>query len=192
MVAPARQHLSAAMAARGATVGNCAPAVRRMREPRRSSSASDDDVGGSKARDARAAPINADSRHQIAATFLEESEKKAADLGHRQTINFNIGKYNTAVKAGKQQFADLPVARERAKNIKWRAIEHLDNHLEEFEQNFTRRGGKVIWAETAEQVQQEILAICKAKQCQSIVKSKSMATEEVHLNAFMESNGIEC
>jgi L-lactate dehydrogenase complex protein LldF len=130
--------------------------------------------------------------HQIAATFLEKSEIKASDLSHRATINFNIGKYNNAVKNGKLQFADLAIARERAKNIKWRAIEHLDNHLEEFEQNFTRRGGKVIWAETAEQVQQEILAICRAKNCKSIVKSKSMATEEVHLNSFMESNGIEC
>lgn len=130
--------------------------------------------------------------HQTASTFLEASEKKALDLGHRQTINFNIGKYNAAVKVGKQQFADLPVARERAKNIKWRAIEHLDNHLEEFEMNFTRRGGKVIWAETAEQVQQEILAICQAKQCKSIVKSKSMATEEVHLNDFLAQHNIEC
>nr|WP_295875860.1 LutB/LldF family L-lactate oxidation iron-sulfur protein [uncultured Chitinophaga sp.] len=130
--------------------------------------------------------------HQTASTFLEASEKKATDLGHRQTINFNIGKYNAAVKVGKQQFADLPVARERAKNIKWRAIEHLDNHLEEFEMNFTRRGGKVIWAETAEQVQQEILAICQAKQCKSIVKSKSMATEEVHLNDFLAQHNIEC
>lgn len=130
--------------------------------------------------------------HQTASTFLEASEKKALDLGHRQTINFNIGKYNAAVKVGKQQFADLPVARERAKNIKWRAIEHLDNHLEEFEMNFTKRGGKVIWAETAEQVQQEILAICQAKQCKSIVKSKSMATEEVHLNDFLAQHNIEC
>ncbi|QJB34246.1 iron-sulfur cluster-binding protein [Chitinophaga oryzae] len=130
--------------------------------------------------------------HQTASTFLEASEKKATDLGHRQTINFNIGKYNAAVKVGKQQFADLPVARERAKNIKWRAIEHLDNHLEEFEMNFTKRGGKVIWAETAEQVQQEILAICQAKQCKSIVKSKSMATEEVHLNDFLAQHNIEC
>ncbi len=130
--------------------------------------------------------------HQTASTFLEVSEKKATDLGHRQTINFNIGKYNAAVKVGKQQFTDLPVARERAKNIKWRAIEHLDNHLEEFEMNFTKRGGKVIWAETAEQVQQEILAICQAKQCKSIVKSKSMATEEVHLNDFLAQHNIEC
>ena len=130
--------------------------------------------------------------HQTASTFLEKSEQKAADLGHRRTINFNIGKYNTAVKAGKQQFTDLLTARERAKNIKWRALEHLDKYLEEFEMHFTQRGGKVIWAENTQQVQEEILAICKAKQCKSIVKSKSMATEEVHLNSFLAQQGIEC
>lgn len=130
--------------------------------------------------------------HQNASTFLEDSEKKAADLGHRQTINYNIGKYNTAVKAGKQQFADLTTARERAKNIKWKALEHLDKHLEDFEMNFTQRGGKVIWAENAKQVLDEILAICEAKKCRSIVKSKSMATEEVHLNSFLAAHNIEC
>lgn len=130
--------------------------------------------------------------HQNASTFLEKSEKKATDLGHRQTINYNIGKYNAAVKAGKLQFADLAIARERAKNIKWRAIEQLDKHLEEFESNLTRRGGKVIWAENADQALEEILAICKAKQCKSIVKSKSMATEEVHLNSFLAKHDIEC
>ena len=130
--------------------------------------------------------------HQTASTFLEKSEQKASDLGHRRTINFNIGKYNTAVKAGKQQFTDLLTARERAKNIKWRALEHLDKYLEEFEMHFTQRGGKVIWAENTQQVQEEILAICKAKQCKSIVKSKSMATEEVHLNSFLAQQGIEC
>ncbi|KAA2245197.1 iron-sulfur cluster-binding protein [Chitinophaga agrisoli] len=129
---------------------------------------------------------------QTISTFLEKSEQKAADLGHRRTINYNIGKYNTAVKAGKQQFTDLHTARERAKNVKWRALEHLDKYLEEFEMHFTQRGGKVIWAETAQQVQEEILAICKAKQCKSIVKSKSMATEEVHLNSFLAQEGIEC
>lgn len=130
--------------------------------------------------------------HQNASTFLENSEKKATNLSHRQTINYNIGKYNTAVKAGKQQFADLTTARERAKNIKWRALENLDRHLEEFETNFTRRGGKVIWAENSQQVLDEILAICEAKQCKSIVKSKSMATEEVHLNQFLAQHNIEC
>ena len=44
-------------------------------------------------------------------------------------INFNIGKYNAVVPHGKQQFADLDLARERAKNIKWKAIETLDKQL---------------------------------------------------------------
>ncbi len=129
--------------------------------------------------------------NKTASTFLSESEIKAADLGHRNTINFNISKYNAAVKNGKLQFADLATARERAKNVKWKAIEHLDKHLEDFEMHFIRRGGKVIWAENAEQAREEILAICKAKNCKTVVKSKSMATEEIHLNDFLQENGIE-
>ncbi|AWO01684.1 iron-sulfur cluster-binding protein [Chitinophaga alhagiae] len=129
--------------------------------------------------------------NKTASTFLSESEVKAADLGHRNTINFNISKYNAAVKNGKQQFADLPTARERAKNVKWKAIEHLDKHLEDFEMHFMKRGGKVIWAENAEQAREEILAICKAKNCKTVVKSKSMATEEIHLNDYLQEHGIE-
>ena len=126
-----------------------------------------------------------------ASTFIAKSTIKAADLEHRRTINHNIGKYNAAVPAGKLQFYDLNLARERAKNVKWRAIETLDQQLEEFERQFTARGGKVIWAETAEQALNEILMICKARACKTIVKSKSMVTEEIHLNAFLQKNGIE-
>ncbi|HTN08037.1 LutB/LldF family L-lactate oxidation iron-sulfur protein [Agriterribacter sp.] len=126
-----------------------------------------------------------------AATFIAKSTIKAADLEHRRTINHNIGKYNAAVPAGKLQFYDLSLARERAKNVKWRAIETLDQQLEEFERQFTARGGKVIWAETAEQALDEILMICKARACKTIVKSKSMVTEEIHLNAFLKEHGIE-
>jgi L-lactate dehydrogenase complex protein LldF len=124
-------------------------------------------------------------------TFIAKSTIKAADLEHRRKINFNIGKYNAVVPKGKEQFADMHLARERAKNIKWRAIETLDQQLEEFELNFAKRGGKVIWAENAAQAIEEILAICAAKNCKTLVKSKSMVTEEIHLNAALEKNGIE-
>lgn len=129
--------------------------------------------------------------HSLASNFLEQSARKVGDLEHRQKINFNIGKYNATVKNGKAQFADLPTARERAKNVKWKAIENLDKQLEEFEMNFTRRGGKVIWAETADQALKEILAICEAKQAKKVVKSKSMVTEEIHLNDFLAKHNIE-
>jgi L-lactate dehydrogenase complex protein LldF len=123
--------------------------------------------------------------------FLEKSKTKAGDLEHRRKIAFNIGKYNEKVPQGKQQFADVHLARERAKNIKWKAIETLDQQLQEFELQFTKRGGKVIWAENAQQAIDEIVKICKAKNCKSLVKSKSMVTEEIHLNQAMEANGIE-
>ena len=123
--------------------------------------------------------------------FHSKSTVKAADLQHRRTINFNIGRYNNSVPKGKEQFANVHLARERAKNLKWNAIETLDKQLETFEEKFTARGGKVLWAENAQQAIGEILKICKEKNCRTLVKSKSMVTEEIHLNKAMEENGIE-
>ena len=128
---------------------------------------------------------------QTSATFIEKSTVKATDLEHRRKINFNIGKYNAVVPQGKLQFDNVHLARERAKNTKWRAIETLDQQLEEFEMNFSRRGGKVLWAEDTNQAIAEILEICRQKNCRMLVKSKSMVTEEIHLNAALEENGIE-
>ena len=124
-------------------------------------------------------------------SFIAKSTVKAGDLDHRRKINFNIGRYNAVVPIGKQQFYNLEKAREQAKNLKWKAIEHLDKTLEDFEKNFSAKGGKVIWAETAEDALEEILRISKAAGCKTVVKSKSMVTEEIHLNAFLEKNGIE-
>ncbi len=126
-----------------------------------------------------------------ASTFKAKSTVKSADLEHRQKINFNIGRYNAVVPQGKLQFPDNNLVRERAKNIKWRALETLDQQLEEFERNFSKRGGKVIWAENSLEALDEVLTICKEKNCKTIVKSKSMVTEEIHLNDFLEKNGIE-
>lgn len=123
--------------------------------------------------------------------FATKSKEKSGDRDHRRTINFNIGKYNAVVPQGKSQFAELSQARERAKNTKWRAIESLDYHLELFEKNITKRGAKVIWVENAEQANEEILKICKEKNCRTLVKSKSMVTEEIHLNDFLSKNNIE-
>jgi len=128
---------------------------------------------------------------ETSATFKAKSTVKSADLEHRQKINFNIGRYNAVVPQGKSQFSDVHLARERAKNVKWKAIETLDHQLEQFEKNFGKNGGKLIWASNAQEALDEILSICKEKNCKSIVKSKSMVTEEIHLNKFLEKNNIE-
>ncbi|MCC7401047.1 MAG: iron-sulfur cluster-binding protein [Chitinophagaceae bacterium] len=128
---------------------------------------------------------------ETAARFLARSAVKAADREHRRTINFNIGKYSAAVIQGKQQFEDLSSAREKAKNLKWRVMEKLDQYLEIFEKNISARGARVIWAENAEQALNEVGKICAAKNCKTIVKSKSMVTEEIHLNDYLAEKGIE-
>ena len=124
-------------------------------------------------------------------SFIAKSEVKANDLEHKRKVAFNIQKYNDAVINGKQQFSNLDLARRKAKNIKWRAIENLPEYLEQFEQNFTARGGKVIWAETKEEALDAILEICREKNAKQIVKSKSMVTEELHLNDFLAQHNIE-
>ena len=123
--------------------------------------------------------------------FKQKSYDKAADLKHRKTINYNIGKYDAVVPVGKKQFADLDFVREKAKNIKWKALETLDVQLEKFEVNFLKNGGKVIWAENIEQACDAVLKICREKNCKTVVKSKSMVTEEIHLNDFLEKHQIE-
>jgi L-lactate dehydrogenase complex protein LldF len=124
-------------------------------------------------------------------TFIAKSTVKAADKEHRRKINFNISRYNAVVPTGKQQFSNIDLAREKAKNIKWRAIETLDKQLEAFEMNSAKRGVKLLWAETAEEALGQILNICRKKNCSTIVKSKSMVTEEIHLNKFLGKNNIE-
>ena len=126
-----------------------------------------------------------------ASSFDAKSSVKAVDLEHRRKLNFNISKYNAVVPKGKAQFPDLTRVRELAKNKKWEAIEHLDLYLTQFEDHITKRGAKVFWAEDSEQALSFIGELCKEKQCKSVVKSKSMVTEEIHLNDYLTSIGVE-
>jgi L-lactate dehydrogenase complex protein LldF len=127
----------------------------------------------------------------IAEEFVAAAENKAFDTDHRRIINFNIGKYDVAVKNGLSRIANLENAKRKAHVIKWKIIENLDKALPEFEANFQKRGGKVIWANDAAEAQKEILAIMKRSGAKTVVKSKSMVTEEIHLNEFLEKNEIE-
>lgn len=128
---------------------------------------------------------------KIAEEFLVKADEKAFDVDHRNTINHNIGKYDAAVVRGLSRFANLEASKKKAHVIKWRVMENLDKFLPEFEANFQRRGGKVIWANDVAEAQQEILNIIRKNGSKSVIKSKSMTTEEIHLNEFLEKNGVE-
>lgn len=123
--------------------------------------------------------------------FRQDSENKAFDRDHRRKLDFNIGRYDEAVKRGKQQYANLELARQRAAAIRYRAIADLEKNLADFESNFERNGGKVIWALDAAEALREIETILMNHKAAKVVKSKSMVSEEISLNDHLGKTGIE-
>ncbi len=81
--------------------------------------------------------------------------------------------------------------REVASNIKEHTLSSLDHYLIEFEQNALSNGVHVHWAANAQEHNQIILDILKQNKATRIVKSKSMLTEECHLNPFLKENGFD-
>lgn len=78
-----------------------------------------------------------------------------------------------------------------ASQIKNHSLSNLDNYLIEFEEKATANGIKVHWAADAEEHNRIIYNIIAANGINKIVKSKSMLTEECHLNPYLQQQGIE-
>ena len=123
--------------------------------------------------------------------FLEDAENKSFDPEHRKRLNFNIGRYDAQVEKGKDQYQNIELAKRRASNIKHKTINNLDKYLVEFENNFSKRGGKVIWATNEKDAHREIMHIVKKAKAQVIVKQKTMVSEELELNELFERNKRE-
>ena len=81
--------------------------------------------------------------------------------------------------------------RQRAREIKDATLAELDVHLETLEASVLRRGGHVYWADDGEAASQAILDIIRDRGATKVVKSKSMTSEEIHLNKVLEAAGIE-
>ena len=80
--------------------------------------------------------------------------------------------------------------REAAHRIKAYAIGNLDKLLVEFERNITARGATVLYAEDAEEANRHVLDIAREHDVKTVVKSKSMVSEEMELNRTLEAAGI--
>ena len=81
--------------------------------------------------------------------------------------------------------------RDLASAIKANVMSNLDTYLEEFEANAIKNGVTVHWAADAEEHNKIVHSILQKNNVKKIVKSKSMLTEECHLNPYLETNGIE-
>jgi L-lactate dehydrogenase complex protein LldF len=81
--------------------------------------------------------------------------------------------------------------RESASQIKNNVLSNLYPYLLQFEKNAQANGVTVHWAQTAEEHNNIVLSIIKKHNAVKVVKSKSMLTEECHLNEHLEKHGID-
>jgi L-lactate dehydrogenase complex protein LldF len=127
----------------------------------------------------------------FAAEFSKQAARLTQDLRHRQLIQTALRKYEATRDKTKAAFQDWQAARQAAAETKWEAINHLDRYLVEFTSKLEARGTKVYWASTAEQARSIILRVIREKKARSIIKSKAMTAEEIHLNEALEEAGFE-
>ena len=120
----------------------------------------------------------------LAAAFIQDEER--VDW-HDGALWYIREKRDLASK----QIPEWEALREAASQIKSHVISNLHEYLLAFEANLTRNGVKVYWAANAEEHNAIVYAILKEKEITQMVKSKSMLTEECHLNEYLEARGIE-
>lgn len=128
------------------------------------------------------------TKHQDHATQSAAFNRDEARVDwHDKTLWFIRQKRDKAA----WQIAEWESLREAASNIKEHTLSQLHSYLLTFEQQAQQHGVTVHWASTPEEHNAIVYNIIRAQGVQRIVKSKSMLTEECHLNEYLEQQGIE-
>src|SRR5918992_4636643 len=120
--------------------------------------------------------MNTETFAENAKTALKDAQLRGA-LRHATTI---FGKRRSEAAASLSNWEAL---RSEARAIKDEVLLHLDRYLETFVQNAEKRGAVVHWAQDGAEANRIICDLAHERNARTIVKSKSMTTEETHLNA---------
>lgn len=85
---------------------------------------------------------------------------------------------------------DIDELRNELRDMKKQTVAHIEEVADKFQASLEERGAKVFRAKDGDELKAQLLQICKENNIHRIVKSKSMATEEIHLNHFLEQQGL--
>jgi len=125
--------------------------------------------------------------HQLVDTFAAKLDRGVQEAVHSNSAAGTDKRYSVLG----HDFGDPDPLRELAGNIKQHTIEHLDQYLEQAETNLKKNGAQVHFAVTTQDACETVLSILRKANVNSIVKSKSMISEEIHLNDFLEKNQVK-
>ena len=125
------------------------------------------------------------------ATFYQRVDRAVSNPTLQAAVRNATDRMAAGRLAAVASFPEMDAMRDQARRIRAHTIARLDHYLREFESNIQRRGGQVHWAATAEEAVRLIVGIARQYGVRTAVKSKSMVTEEIELNAGLAAAGVE-
>ena len=124
-------------------------------------------------------------------TFRENAKAALADVHLRGALKHATSLFGEKRKEAAASLPNWEALRTQARAIKDEVLLHLDRYLEEFVHNAESCGAKVHWARDAAEANAIICRLATEREARIVVKSKSMTTEETHLNDALEAAGMQ-
>jgi L-lactate dehydrogenase complex protein LldF len=124
--------------------------------------------------------------------FSIDSQRICEDSDRKNILSKNILNYKKKFASSGKIFNNIENAKRKLHYVKYKSIENLEKNLIDFEYKFTERGGKIFYAGNSEKALDYILQILQKHDCKKVVKQKSMVTEEIELNSFLQKHNIQC
>ncbi len=125
------------------------------------------------------------------ADFVRRAEAALNDARLQAALAQATGRFLTGRERAWSELEDIQALRDRGRAIRDHVLDHLDDYLARLEAALTHAGGRVHYAPDAAAACRIIVDIAQAHGVRLAVKSKSMTSEEVHLNAALTQAGME-
>lgn len=122
--------------------------------------------------------------------FKKAAAMKLRDDNLQKNLRKTLTLSNEKRRKKQEQYLDWQLMKDNAALIRQNVLDDLSANIDTFAANAEKNGMKVLWAVDEKQAQEYILDIFKENGAKSAVKSKSMLTEEIHLNSVLENAGI--
>jgi L-lactate dehydrogenase complex protein LldF len=123
--------------------------------------------------------------------FDQNALKALGDAQLHSALRNLVDTFGKRRQAAMNSVDDWEGLRDAARAIKDETLAHLDRYLDEFANHAERSGARIHWARDGREVSSIIIELLQERNAKRVVKSKSMATEEIHLNAALEGARIE-
>jgi L-lactate dehydrogenase complex protein LldF len=129
--------------------------------------------------------------HPTTETFDANARAALTDVQLRGALRQATSLFGKRRLAAANSLPDWEDLRTQARRIKDETLLHLDKYLEQFTANAEDAGARIHWARDAAEANEIVKRLARERAARLVVKSKSMTTEEIHLNAALEAEGIE-